>query len=242
MTAKFHFYQTLFGFVVAFCAINLGVSGERNDIKTVAGYSNLIAQSKNHCQLQQELQQRTQQYLESLRHRSAHLSDELRIKIESQSQTTVKSGLAKLNQPAKLVKKQAENVDLTILSRLAQKIKKSAAWNTAAFLSRDFHRPNEWEVAIHIAVPHWNRLQRFGRFFAQNPVKGTLFGDFGLDFASCNAVVVPTTPRDSKSLATILGQLFLSATVTENKNTVCGYEDTLCSGFTLIAQTVIRRE
>jgi hypothetical protein len=183
---------------------------------------------------------RSQQYLDSIRSRSIELTPDLREKIESQAKIAVNKGLAKLNRPAELVQKQAESADDAVLSEAMQKAERIPAQNTAEFLSRGFHRPTELEVAVRVALPYWNWLQQFGMFLARNPVTGSLFGSFGLDSASCNAVIVPTPPRNVKTFTPIPGQLSLSTTAMIGIRRFA--DDNLLTGFTLIAQTVIRRE
>jgi hypothetical protein len=239
MLAKRFFNPKTFGFVMLFCALSLfliiGNKTKLNNNNETANSNDSFQQS-----FQQQLLERSQKYLYSIRHRSADLPPELRAKLELQAQNTVNNGLAKLNQSAKLIRKQANPVDLTVISNAVQKIGKTPVFKAASFLSRDFHRVTELEVVIRVALPTWDYRQ-YGRFRANN--SGTLFGLFGCDRANSTAITVPVPPRNSKNSAPILGLLTSVSSIETESFSHCFVNDNnILSGFTLIAQTVIQRK
>ncbi|MDR0704848.1 MAG: hypothetical protein LBF88_07660, partial [Planctomycetaceae bacterium] len=194
----------------------------------------------NNDSFQQQLLERSQKYLDSIRQQSTNLSPELQAKLKLQAQNAVNKGLAKLNCPAKLVQKQTAPADLTVVSNAVQKIGKTSAFNVAEFLCRDFHQVTELEVAVRVALPTWD-FRQYGRFLANN--SSNLFGWFGRDLANSTAITVPASPRNGKNFTQILGQLVSVLSIkTESFSSYCSANDNILSGFILIAQTVIQRK
>ncbi|MDR1270229.1 MAG: hypothetical protein LBK82_11960 [Planctomycetaceae bacterium] len=238
MTTKRFFNRKSSGLVMIFCVLCLfAVAG----IETKSNGKNKTADCNDSFQqqpFQQQLSERSQKYLQSVQHRAANLSPELQAKLVLQAKNAVGKGLAKLNQPAELIQKQTTLADLTVFSDAVQKIGKTSALNVAAFLSRDFRRVTELEIAVRIALPLWNYGQ-YGKFTAKN--SGTLSGSFGLDFSNGTAVV-SESPRDLKTLAEILGQLASVSLMDTESVSHHFVNDDLLSGFMLIAQTVVQRK
>ncbi|MDR2116734.1 MAG: hypothetical protein LBP87_10195 [Planctomycetaceae bacterium] len=234
MTAKYFFNQKSFGFVILFFALCLFVI-VGTETKSNANNETVY----NNDSFQQQLLERSQKYLNSIRHRSANLSPELQKKLKIQTQNTVCKGLAKLNHSAKLLQKQANPVDLTVFSNAVQKIEKNQAIKVAAFLSCDFHRVTELEVVLRVAFPMWNYRQ-YGQFTAKN--SDTLFGLAGRDVVNGTAIIAPVSPRNSKTFAKILVQLVSVLSIKTESFSYRFANDNILSGFILIAQTVIQRK
>ncbi|MDR1963949.1 MAG: hypothetical protein LBQ50_09245 [Planctomycetaceae bacterium] len=251
MTAKRSFYQKSCGIAVIFCALCLFfvVGTETNFLGKFFGkfFGKSFAEriGKNEIvyyndSFEQQLRERSQKYLDSIRNRTADLSPELQEKFKRQAQNTINKGLTKLNRSAELVQKRANSADLPVLSEAVQKIGKISGLNVLVFLSRNFYCPTELEVTVRVALPYWN-LFRYAILTAGH--SKTLFGMFSLDLASCNAIVVPVSPRDLKTLIRILGQLSVSVSLIDAESVIHRLaDDELLTGFTLIAQTVVRRE
>ncbi|MDR0610939.1 MAG: hypothetical protein LBG58_12565 [Planctomycetaceae bacterium] len=234
MIAKRFFNPKTSGIAMVFCALCLFVI---MGTETKSNAKSLSANNNN--SFQQQLLERSQKYLDSIRQRSANLPPELQEKLKLQTQNTVNKGLAKLNHPAKLVQKQTTPANLTAFSNTIQKIGKISALKVAEFLSRDFCCVTELDVAVRVALPSWNYRQNC-RFTVKN--SSTLLGSFGFGCSNNRAVVVPVSPRDIKTWAKILGQpAFVSIIDTKSISHRVAGDDSL-SGFTLIAQTVIQRK
>jgi hypothetical protein len=241
MTTKHFFNLKSSGVVMIFCALCLFVILGRTETK-----SNDKSESiNNNDSFQQQLLERSQEYLDSIRQHSADLSlsPKVRAKLKLQAQNVVNKGLAKLSCPAELVQKRTTPADLNILSDAVQKIGKTAAFKVAEFLSDEFCCVTELEVAVRVALPSWNYWQHC-RLTANN--FGALLGLFGSDYFNNTAVIVPVFPRDHKTLAKILGQsvvVFIIDLEIDIKSVFHRIlNDDLLSGFTLIAQTVIQRK
>lgn len=231
MTAKRFFNSKSSGLAMLFCALCLFVIIET---ETKSNGNNETVNINN--PFQQQLLERSQKYLQSIHHHSANLSPEFQEKLKLHAQNTISKGLAKLNQPAKLVQKKAKPVDLTVLSNAVQKIEKNSALNVASFLSRDFHQVTEWEVVIRIALPLWDYRQ-VGRLTTKN--SSTLFGR---DVVNGTAMIVSGSSRYNKNFTQFLGQLVAVLSIETKSFSNRFGNNHILSGFTLIAQTVIRRE
>ncbi|MDR3197405.1 MAG: hypothetical protein LBU34_05995 [Planctomycetaceae bacterium] len=240
MTAKHSFIQKPSVFVMLFCALCLfALLGTKTNSNANTNPETVHSNNSDNS-FQQQLLERSQKYLDSIQNQSANLSPELQEKFKRHAQNTVVKGLAKLNHSAKLAHKQAGAVDLTVVANAVQKTGKHHALKVAAFLSRDFYRATELEVAVRVALPTWD-YRHFGRLTAKN--SGIVFGLLNYDSANCTAIVVPASPRNSKTFAKTPGQSVLASSI-QTKSFSHRFTDNndILPGFTLIAQTVIRRE
>jgi hypothetical protein len=234
MTTKRFFNFKTSGVAMMFCALCLFVV-----MGTEAKSNDKNESVNNNDSFQQQLLERSQKYLDSTRQRSTDLPPELQAKLKLQAQNAVNKGLAKLSRPDKLVQKQTTPANLNVLSNAIQKIRKTSALKVAEFLSRDFCCVTELDVAVRVAIPTWNYWQNC-RFTVNN--FGRLLGFFGLGCSNNSAVVVPVLPRDSKTLAKVLGQPAISFVIDTKSIFHRLLSDDFLSGFTLIAQTVIQRK
>jgi hypothetical protein len=188
---------------------------------------------------QQQLLERSQKYLISIRQRSTDLSPEVQAKLKLHTQNTVNKGLANLNCPAKLIQKRTASANLTILSDAIRKIDQRVAFKVAEFLSHEFCCVTEWDVAVRVALPFWN-YWRNSRFTVNN--SNLLWRLFGSDDSNHTAVVVSVFPRDHKVLADIFGQPIVVSDIAMNSVFYRIENDDFLSGFALIAQTIIQRK
>jgi hypothetical protein len=231
MTATRFFNCKTFGVVIMFCVLCSSV------VLATETKSTHESESVNpNNSFQQQLLERSQKYLDSIRQRSADLSPEVQAKLKLHAQDTVNKGLANLNCPAKLVQKRTVSANMMILSNAIRKIDQRIVFKVTEFLSHEFCCVTEWDVAVRVALPFWN-YWRNSRFTVNNST--TLWSLFGSDDSNYTAVVVSVF---HKTLADIFGQPIVASDIAMNSVFHRIKNDDFLSGFTPIAQTIIQRK
>lgn len=221
MGTAFFRLRTLLGSAAVFCALFFVASVSASD-------------------LHDELLQRSEQYLESVRFQSAGLSPHDREMAEKRARAVVRRGLAKLQRPAGST--QGEILGLRIDFDAFRNLRQTGSSGALAFLARNFYRPSERDVALRIALPFrglWDRTH--GVLARHCPIGGLLFRTVvGLGSSETWAVLVSSSNRLfeillCRSLTTDAFRLFdpvVSRRIADAD---------LVTGFPLIARTIVLR-
>lgn len=197
---------------------------------------------------QRQLLERSQAYLKSIQSHAETLSPEQRETFLRQAQNVVEKGLAKLEQPSRLVRKQAQRPTLPktlVRKENGRNTFSLSSMKVVEFLQLNFHEPSELEVAVRVALPsrfQWER--RFGVLTANGPFSGTIFGFYGFGGPGApDLIAPPTLPRHGKSLAILLGRnaLTLFSGRTDSGFSHLAEDAFFLSGFPRIAQTIVLR-
>lgn len=230
------------GITVAFCAFLLLFSSA-----DAADSSESVPSESSDLWLERQLHERSRLYIESIGVRSDKLTLKQRAQWKKQAQIVVQRGMAKLSHSSELVRqrKLGATDPAYVFESLRNLSDSLPNQKVASFLNCHFQQPSELDVAVCVALPSvFHRVKRQTALVAHLPFDDADAGLYRFGAPGCgNVIVLPSLPRDGKTLALVLGQKTISLFSSHGGDFRCRFfeDENLLSGFPQIAQTIVLR-